>query len=157
MLRLLVVLALSLLALPALAADAAPQSFVGVLVANLAPALATLVAAVASWAILQLAAWLKTKTHAEWALALEDRLALAVANAVRATEQTLRPTLALAAADGKVTAEEAAQLRAEALAAVKAQLGAGWADLVRLAGGEDRAAEKVIGAVEAEVHGMKTA
>jgi hypothetical protein len=158
--RLFLVVLLSLFAAPAFAADAAapaPDTIVGILVSNLAPALATLVAAAASWAILQLAGWLRTRTKAEWARALEARLADHVATAVRSTEQTLRPTLAAAAADGRVTAEEARQLREVALAAVKAQLGGAWADLVQLAGGEDRAVEKVMTAVEAEVHGMNSA
>ena len=158
MIRLFLVVLLSLLAAPALAADGsgpAPDNFLGVVVANLLPAAATLVAAVLSWAIVSVSTWLRKKTKAQWAWALEERVFAAANRAVREVEQTIRPKVALAAADGKVTAEEARELRDEALAAVKHQLGDAWKDLVGLVGGEDRAVAKVTTEIEAAVLDLK--
>ena len=74
-------------------------------------------------AFARLGMWLKTRTkHQQLATALMH-LNDSVATAVRQVEQTIRPLLTEAAMDGVITAQERAQLKAQAMLAVKAYLG----------------------------------
>lgn len=155
MVRLLLVLCLVFAPLFALAAPATPEpeGLWGAFVAYVAPPLATALASLAAWALYRLSTYVQSRTRNERVRAIEERVFGAVAVAVRDIEQRVRPTIKQVGADGRVTSEEAARLRAEAWAAVRAQLGQlGWADLLELFGGDTMQAHRYIErAIEAEV------
>lgn len=111
----------------ALAQDAAPAttgSAIGELFVKLLPELLGLVGLAMTAFVLPAArAWLLAKSKdsalARAAVELESKLTAAVAE----VNARLKPSIAKASADGKITAEEAAELRREGLAIAKELLG----------------------------------
>lgn len=100
---------------------------------SVAGLLVSLLLAAGVWAVKKLADYLHAKASSSrlfGALAALDDLVL---SAVTSVENTLKPQLTSFQADGKLTPEEAKQLKDAAIAAVKATLGTeGWATLQKL-------------------------
>ena len=100
-----------------------------------APSLATIVGSLLSVALGFLIKKLHRKTKSEYLSDLIYRLEDTVRNVVRELQQTVVDGLKKRSADGKLTAEDAAEIRSEALAKVKSYVGPkGLAELARLLG-----------------------
>jgi hypothetical protein len=82
----------------------------------------SLVGVILSWAALSARNWLKAKVQNEYVQQLLLRLTDAVDVGVRQVAQTLVPALKQAMADGKISEEEAANLRSMARTAAFDQL-----------------------------------
>lgn len=86
------------------------------------PALLSALGALASWALMRLATYLRARASASrWALAsaqLADIARLAVSEA----EVALRPRFAQAMSDGKLTPEEGAELKGEVMRIIRERL-----------------------------------
>ncbi len=123
---------LALVALPAFAQGAvqappAPLSW-QVQVANafwttVFPGLLTALGALVAWALKKLVDVLHEKASTSKAFAAAEKLAMVVQHEVADAEVTLRPAIAKAMEDGKLTAEEAAELRRQVLERIKASAG----------------------------------
>lgn len=126
---------------------------------NLWEMLAPAVVAFLGWASIRLANWLKAKTKNEYLSGALVRLNDAVFSAVKEVEQTVVGAIRRAKADGKITDEEKAEIKAKAIAAVKSYLGAkGLLELAKVLGLDGAALDALIGAkIEGAVHDMKTA
>lgn len=135
---------------------AGPEGLLGIVLAYVVPPAVTVLCSLAGLALVRLGQWLRTKTQNEAVAAIEERVLGAAAVAVRDVEQRVRKTIALTTADGRVTREEAARLRQEALTAAREHLGGlGWEQLLALHGGSEGAAQGYLGrAIEAEVHDL---
>lgn len=116
-----------------------------------------LLVALFSFVATRLASWLnahtKLKRLGHAMLVLND----AVQTAVRQVEQTLRPLFDEAAKDGVLTPEERAQLKTQAMSALKQYLGTNGLDHVKHAFGltPDRLEALMDGKIEAAVLDMK--
>lgn len=67
--------------------------------------------------------WLQARTHNEKVRAIEARLAESVMTIVKSTSMTLVDKMKAAKADGKITPEERAEIKAAALAEIKGYWG----------------------------------
>lgn len=125
------------------------------LVAKAVELLMPLLLAVLSYLSYAATKWVNSKVSNEYLAGALSRLNDAVGTAVRETQQTMADEIKAAAEDGKIDAEEAKELKAHAVKAVKDYIGKkGMAELERII---DRAAiEKMIEAkIEAFLHDRK--
>lgn len=90
---------------------------------QLLPLLGSLLLALLSFGVAKLITLIQAKTKNEWLKGALVKATEAVFNAVHSVEQTMAAKFKEAAADGKITPEEAAQLKAAALESVKSYLG----------------------------------
>ena len=90
---------------------------------QLVQALIPLVIAIASWALYAASNWLQAHAKTEYQRGVLARLTEAVSTIVSETQQTTVEALKAAAADGKITAEEAAELKDGAISRVRGYLG----------------------------------
>jgi hypothetical protein len=118
-------------------------------------AVLALVGVFVSWAAMSARNWLKAKVQNEYVQQLLLRLADAVEIGVRQVSQTLLPEIRKAAADGKITAEEALQLRLMARSAAFDQLTAVDRDKLKELFDTAQLERKLDQLVEAAVQRMK--
>ena len=122
------------------------------LVDSLLPVLGSLLALLGAW----LANEIRRRVQSEHARGVMLRLVEATDAAVREVEQTVVPEVRAAAADGKITGEEAAKIRDAAVNRAKMYLGRrGIGELQRVID-TDQLEAVIRGRVEAAVHGMKS-
>lgn len=101
----------------------------------LAPILLSALTAGATWALAHLALWLKAKAEGNRAFNALAQVEDLVASVVQDVENTTKPLLASALADGELTTAEGVQLKTAAMDAVKKRLGAdGLATLKKVLG-----------------------
>lgn len=118
-------------------------------------AVLALVGVFVSWAAMSARNWLKAKVQNEYVQQLLLRLADAVEIGVRQVSQTLLPEIRKAAADGKITEEEALQLRLIARSAAFDQLTAVDRDKLKELFDTAQLERKLDQLVEAAVQRMK--
>lgn len=99
------------------------------------PPLLTALGAAAVWALAKLAAWLQSKGEESKLFRLTATVADLAHSTVAELNATLRPQLASALADGHITAEEGARLKATALDVLKNKLPVGLRTLATQAFG----------------------
>jgi len=127
------------------------------LVPHLADALVTVVLALITLIAARLSAYLREAGKGERLASAMLRLNDAVGTAVREIEQTVRPLVVAAAADGRITPEEAAQLKDAAMASARRYMGAHvGADLKKILGVTEDDFDRLLDAkVEAAVHDLR--
>lgn len=118
-------------------------------------AVLALVGVLVSWAAVSARNWLKAKVKNEYVQQLLLRLSDAVEIGVRQVSQTLLPEIRKAAADGKITEEEALQLRLMARSAAFDQLTAVDRDKLKELFDTAQLERKLDQLVEAAVQRMK--
>jgi hypothetical protein len=118
--------------------------------------LPVLVAAL-SWGSLELVRWLRAKTKSTYLQGLLDRVNDTVMTAVKSAEQVTVAALRAANADGRITDEEKAAVKAKVLEEVKSHLGPrGLAEIGKILGLDDGALASLLGSkVEAAVLDLK--
>jgi hypothetical protein len=119
--------------------------------------LVTLVGGMLTWALGMFSKWLSSRTKNEGTVAIIAQATDAAQTAVAAVQGTTVAGLKAANADGKLTAEEAKAVLADALAAAKAVLGTKGLDTLKSAInlGEKTADEWLTKKIEAEVTAAK--
>lgn len=95
------------------------KEYLPLIVDLLIPILMSLVA----WLSVSAKKWIDAKVKNEWASGALTRLSDAVFDVVKATEQTMAQEVREAAADGKITTDEAKAIKEHAIDRVKAHVG----------------------------------
>jgi len=104
-------------------------------------ALGSILVVLLTWGGKLLREWLKTKVKNEALAGVMSRAILEMERLVKYAEQAVRPTLAKALEDGKLSDAEKAELKRRVLEAFKS--GLSWDDLVKVGfGGDEKRAEK---------------
>ena len=117
------------------------------------PVVGTGVAALLGLALQKVLALLGARTQSTQLASTLMQVGDSVGAAVRHVEQTLRPAIQEATADGKVTPEEAAKLKQAAVDAVKAELGDRLGGMAKLLGLTPEGVENFLARrIEAAVH-----
>lgn len=126
---------------------------------QLLPLLGTILLALMSMGAAKLVALIQAKTKNEWLKTALVRATDAVFQAVHFVEQTMAAKLKDAASDGKISAEEGAQLKAAALDAVKSYLGDnGMKELMSILGFDSPSLDKFLSdKIEASISQIKQA
>jgi len=127
------------------------------ILSQLAELLLPVLIAALSWGAVQAAVWLKAKTKSAYLCGMIDRINDAVMTAVKAAEQVTVAALREASADGEITEEEKAAIKAKVLAEVKSHLGAkGLTEIGKILGISDGALSALLGSkIEAAVLDLK--
>lgn len=122
-------------------------------------ALSPLLLAALTWAAAKAAQLIHAKVRAEYLRGVLLRLDDAVLAAVRDVHQVTVEELKAASADGRLTPEERAAVKAKAIEIVRTHLGAkGVTELAKVLGLDDGGLEKVLSTrIEAAVHDLKRA
>jgi hypothetical protein len=109
------------------------------------------------WGITKVASYFKAKTNIEYVQGAIGRLNEAVVTAVREVEQTIKAELVKKRADGKITPDDARDIKAAAIAAAKSYLGAkGIAELIKVLGIDAAFVDKLVGGkIEQVISEMK--
>ncbi len=112
-----------------------------------------------TWAAAKAAQLIAAKVKNEYLRGALTRLDDAVLNAVREVHQVTVEGIKAASADGKLTVEERAKVKATALETIRAHMGpAGLAELVKVLGVDNGGLEKLLSTrIEAAVHDLKRA
>lgn len=112
-----------------------------------------------TWLAAKVAQLINAKVKNEYLRGTLVRLDDAVLAAVREVQQVTVEALKIASADGKLTPEERAQVKAKAMEAVKSHLGMkGLAELAKVLGLSGDAIERMLSTrVEAAVHDLRHA
>jgi hypothetical protein len=98
------------------------------------------------WGITKVASYFKAKTNIEYVQGAIGRLNEAVVTAVREVEQTIKAELVKKRADGKITPDDARDIKAAAIAAAKSYLGAkGIAEIIKVLGIDASLVDKLVG------------
>ena len=118
-------------------------------------AVLTLVGLIASWAIVSGRQWLQARVQNEYAQQLLLRLADGVEVGVRRVSQTMLPAVKAAAADGKLSTEEAAGLRELARSVAIDQLTQIDRKALEKFFDKDQLQRKLDQLIEAQIHRMK--
>jgi hypothetical protein len=118
-------------------------------------AVVVLVGVLASWAIASARKWLQERVQNEYVQQLMLRLADGVEVGVRRVSQTVLPAVKAAAADGKLSAEEANNLRALAREATVDQLTKVDRQALTKFFDQDQLQRKLDQLIEAQIHRMK--
>lgn len=110
-----------------------------------------------TWVAAKVAQLISAKVKNEWVRGVLARLDDAVLNAVREVEQSVVAEIKAARADGKLTADERARVKAQAIESIRSHLGVkGLGELGRVLGLEDGCLEKLLSTrVEAAVHDLR--
>lgn len=141
-------------------AEATTPSAWDTILPKLLEAVLPLLGILASWASIELAKFIKAKTKNEALAGALVRLNDVVFTVVKSLNQTVVDGLKAANADGRVTPEEVAKIKADALALVKSHIGPkGLDELLYVFGLKDEAAldKFVSDKVEAAVGDVKAA
>jgi hypothetical protein len=119
--------------------------------------LSPILMAALTWVAAKVAQLISAKVKAEWVRGVLIRLDDAVLNAVREVQQAVVNEIKAGRADGKLTAEERAQVKARAIQSIRSRLGVrGLGELARVLGLEDGCLEKLLSTrVEAAVHDLR--
>lgn len=122
-------------------------------------ALSPLLLAALTWAAAKAAQLINAKVRGEYLRGVLLRLDDAVLAAVREVHQVTVEELKAASADGRLTPEERAKVKAKAIETVRTHLGTkGIAELAKVLGLDDGGLEKVLSTrIEAAVHDLKRA
>jgi hypothetical protein len=98
------------------------------------------------WGITKVASYFKAKTNIEYVQGAIGRLNEAVVMSVREVEQTIKAELVKKRADGKITPDDARDIKDAAIAAAKSYLGAkGIAELIKVLGIDASLVDKLVG------------
>ena len=110
-----------------------------------------------TWVAAKVAQLISAKVKHEWLRGVLIRLDDAVLNATREVQQVVVNEIKAGRADGKLTAEERAQVKARAIESIRSHLGMkGLTELARVLGLEDGCLEKLLSTrVEAAVHDLR--
>ena len=115
--------------------------------------------ALSSALLLALVSWvsaaIRSKVKNEDSRGVMLHLSNAVENAVRAVGQELTNQIRVVSSDGKITPEEAAELRGKAFEYVKLYLGEATTKELQRIVGQDKLSELVFSMVEAQLHTLK--
>lgn len=122
---------------------------------QLVQALIPLVIAIASWALYAASNWLQAHAKTEYQRGVLARLTEAVSTIVSETQQTTVEALKAAAADGKITAEEAAELKDGAISRVRGYLGKRGLKELETVFDRDMIDKVIASKIEAEIAQMK--
>lgn len=119
--------------------------------------LSPILMAALTWVAAKVAQLISAKVKAEWLRGVLVRLDDAVLNAVREVQQVVVNEIKAGRADGRLTAEERAQVKARAIESIRSHLGLrGLGELARVLGLEDGCLEKLLSTrVEAAVHDLR--
>ena len=129
------------------------------ILSSLAAVIGPLFVAGLSWLIVKATQWLQARTKNELIIGIIGRVGIFVETTVRSLEQTVVGELKRVSDDGVITAEEATQVKAAALANVKSLLGEkGLKELMRILGLNEGGVDKFLGdQVEAMVQRIQAA
>lgn len=121
--------------------------------------LSPILLAALTWLAAKVAQFINAKVKNEYLRGALVRLDDAVLAAVREVQQVTVEAIKAASADGRLTAEERAQVKTKAIEAVKSHLGMkGLAELAKVLGLGGDAVEKMLSTrIEAAVHDLKRA
>jgi len=97
-------------------------SFVTDLITTAAPYAASIITGLVSWGLYEISKYVRSKTKNELALTALEQISATVETTVKDLQQTLVPAIKQAAADGVISGQDAAHLRATAVSKIKAQL-----------------------------------
>jgi len=124
---------------------------------NILGALSPIVVALLGWVSVKLSGLIKAKTNNAMLEGVLVRLNDTIWAAVKDAEQTMRVELTKAKADGDITKEEYAHIKASVVANIRAHLGMkGLLEIMSVLGLDDNGVTKLIGSkVEAAVLDMK--
>lgn len=125
--------------------------------AEVAPAVGTLAMAAVTWLCVKASAWVHARTKNVLVTGFMDRLSTEVQSAVAAADQLAVADIKAASVNGRLTATDAAKVKADVLAQIKANLGgdAGVAKATKILGVTD--IEAYISArIEAAVQALAT-
>ena len=119
--------------------------------------LSPVLVAVLTWVAAKAAQLISAKVKHEWLRGVLIRLDDAVLNAVREVQQAVVNEIKAGRADGKLTDEERARVKARAIDSIRSHLGVkGLEELARVLGIEDRSLQKLLSTrVEAAVHDLR--
>lgn len=110
-----------------------------------------------TWVAARVAQLISAKVKHEWLRGVLLRLDDAVLNATREVQQAVVNEIKAGRADGRLTAEERAQVKARAVESIRSHLGVkGLAELGRVLGLDNGCVEKLLSTrVEAAVHDLR--
>lgn len=110
-----------------------------------------------TWVAAKVAQLITAKVKHEWVRGVLLRLDDAILNSVREVQQAVVDEIKAGRADGKLTTEERARVKARAIESIRSHLGLkGLAELARVLGLEDGRLDKLLSTrVEAAVHDLR--
>ena len=92
------------------------------LIAALIPTFGTILSGLASWAMIELSKYIRTKTKNEMVTGAVEVLTSTTSNVVHDLQQSVVEGMKAASADGKLSKEDMVMIKDNALAKVKAQI-----------------------------------
>ena len=98
------------------------EAFFAIFVNSFAPVLGTVVTGLVSWGIIELTKYVKTKTKNEMANNAVSQICQTVKTTVAELNQTIVPEMQKAATDGKITKDEARNLKNTAIEKINKQI-----------------------------------
>ena len=119
--------------------------------------LSPVLVAALTWVAARVAQLISAKVKHEWVRGVLLRLDDAILHSVREVQQAVVNEIKAGRADGKMTVEERARVKARAIESIRSHLGVkGLAELARVLGLENGSVEKLLSTrVEAAVHDLR--